>query len=337
MTLTDVAQRAGVSLATASRVVNGSTRQVTGDLRDRVLRAAAELNYSPNAHAQALARSANNVVGLIVHDVDDPYFSAIASGIMRFADERGYMVMLGSTFREPERELDYVATLRAQRVRAVILAGSRVTGRRVTERLAAEISAFQATGGRVACVSQPRLPADTVEPENHEGARQLARSLADLGHRHFAVLGGPRELVTARNRVSGFKQGLADAGLTLDPADLVEGDFTRDGGYAAALDLLSRQTDVTCVFAVNDVMAVGAMSALRERGVEVPADMSIAGFDDIATVRDLVPPLTTVRLPLEDIGAQTAMLALGTDAPATPRVIRVRGDVVIRGSTRRLD
>lgn len=337
VTLADVARRAGVSLATASRVVNGSSRQVTADLRERVLAAAGELGYTPNAQAQALARNATNVVGLVVHDITDAYFSSIAAGVIRVADERELIVMLGSTFRDPQREVDYAAMLRAQRVRAIIIAGTRTSDRAMTRRVAVELEAFRQAGGGAACVSQRRLPADTVAPENRAGARQLARRLVALGHRRFAVLTGPVSLLTARERLTGFREGLAEAGLTLPPEAIVEGAFTRDGGHAAALELLAREQDVSCVFAVNDVMAVGAVAALRERAVGVPDAISVAGFDDIAPLRDLSPSLTTVRLPLEDMGARAAAMALDPDPERPPRVVRVPGEVVVRASTRRVE
>ena len=334
VTLDDVARLAGVSMATASRVLSKSPRAVRPELRDKVLAAAARLSYTPNPHARALARSASDIVGLVVHDIADPYFSSIAAGVTRVAEGQGAMVVLGTTLRDPEREIEYVALLRAQRARAVVLVGSRTTDRAMTERLAAELAAFRSAGGRVACVSQDRLSVPTVQPDNRAGARRLARALVSLGHRRFAVLGGPRALFTARDRLEGFRQGLAESGGTAD--EVVEGAFTRDGGHASALDLLRRGTSATCVFAVNDVMAVGAMAALRERGVAVPDGMSVAGFDDIATLRDTVPALTTVRLPLEEMGEQAARLALLDDAEPGARPLSVPGEVILRESTRRL-
>jgi LacI family transcriptional regulator len=336
VTLGDVARRAGVSLATASRVLNGSTRRVNEDLRAVVLQAAEELGYTPNLHAQAVARGTSSTVGLVMHDIADPYFSAIASGVMRVADERGLIVTLGTTSRDPIREVQYVAMLRAQRARAVILAGSRTADKEQTDRLAKEVTAFRRAGGRIACVSQNKLPADTVLPENRAGARELAVRLAELGHRRFGVLAGPRALLTARDRFARFRAGLAEKGIELAPDAVIDGAFTRDGGYQAARELIARKLGVTCVFAVNDVMAVGAMAACRDEGIGVPRDLSIAGFDDIETLRDLVPPLTTVRLPLEQMGVRAAELALELDAPEKDRLVRVRGEVVIRQSTRKL-
>jgi LacI family transcriptional regulator len=312
VTLDDVARLAGVSMATASRVLSKSPRVVRPELRDKVLAAAARLSYTPNPHARALARSASDLVGLVVHDIADPYFSSIAAGVTRVAEEQGAMVLLGTTLREAEREIEYVAMLRAQRARAVILVGSRTTDTETTE----------------------RLGVPTVQPDNRAGARRLARALVELGHRRFAVLGGPPALLTARDRLEGFREGLEEAGGTAE--DVIEGAFTRDGGYSSALDLLGRDTSATCVFAVNDVMAVGAMAALRERGVAVPDDMSLAGFDDIATLRDTVPALTTVRLPLEEMGEQAARLTLVPDPEPGPGPLSVPGEVILRASTRRL-
>ncbi|MCS7481792.1 LacI family DNA-binding transcriptional regulator [Umezawaea endophytica] len=333
VTLAEVASHAGVSLATASRVLNGSTRQVSDELRDRVVGSAQELGYLPNAAAQALARNSSVLVGLVVHDISDPYFSSIAAGVTRIAEEAGLVVVLGTTGRDPEREVELLYTLRAHRARAVVIAGSRTTDRGATARLAAEVEAFTAQGGRVACVSQSRIPADTVVPSNRAGARALARELAALGHKRFAVLAGPPNLVVARDRLAGFKAGLADAGLDLPAASVVTGAFTRDGGHAAATELLAAKTGATCVFAVNDVMALGAMAALRESGLRVPEDVSMAGFDDIPTLRDLVPGLSTVRLPLEELGERAARLVLD-EGTAEVRTVKVAGEVVLRASTR---
>ncbi|MFD9943682.1 LacI family DNA-binding transcriptional regulator [Nonomuraea sp. NPDC059023] len=328
VTLEDVARQAGVSLATASRVLNGSTRQVGAGLRARVEQAADELGYRANIAAQTLARGASNVIGIVVHDLTDPYFAALADGVMRAAAGEGLLVMVGTTHRDPEQEIAYVATLNAQRVRAVLLVGSRLDDPEVTGRLRAELDRYLSSGGRVACVGQDLLGVDTVAPANGEGAAALARSLAELGHRRFAVLAGPPGLMTAADRCAGFVTALEQLGLPRPR--IVHGPFDRDGGYRAAQET----GDATCVFAVNDVMAVGALAAYRERGVRVPEDVSVAGFDDIATLRDHAPALTTVRLPLADMGARALELAL-TSADK-PVVEPVRGEVVLRESVRPL-
>jgi LacI family transcriptional regulator len=331
VTLVDVAREAGVSVATASRALNGSTRIVGENLRDRVLVAAGRLDYSPSAPAQAMVRGRTNVVALLVHDIADPYFSAIASGVMEAADEHRLLVTLGDMRREPSRELQYLALTRAQRSKAAIVVGSRLSDTSLLRALAEEVTSFENGGGRVVLISQAKLPVDTVSFENRAGARALAIELAALGYARFAVLGGPRKLFTARDRVSGFRAGLKSAGVTAAPL-VAHGEFTRDGGYAAMSELLARRESVDCVFAANDVMAVGAMAACRDRGLDLPRDLALAGFDDIATLRDVHPALTTVRLPLEDAG-RAALEMVVEDDPHRHRTVRIPGEVVIREST----
>jgi LacI family transcriptional regulator len=334
--LTEVADRARVSLATASRVLNGSDRTVGERLRSRVLAAAAQLGYRANPHAQAMARGASNIVGLVVHDLADPYFSAIADGVMRQSEQRGLVTVLASTRRDPEREIEYVAALRAQRARAVIIVGSRTNDRELTARLAKEVAGYAESGGRVACISQNRLGTNTVLVQNRAAARDLAQELARLGHRRFAVFAGPIDLVTARDRHAGFVDGLAAAGVPTDNVRVIHSAFSRDGGYAAARQLVENGLRASCVFACNDVMGVGAMAAFRDLGLRVPEDVSIAGFDDIKTLRDLVPQLTTVHLDLEELGERAAALALDSEPEDRPQLVRVRGRVILRDSTRRL-
>ncbi|WP_230420829.1 LacI family DNA-binding transcriptional regulator [Actinomadura soli] len=333
MTLQDVARQAGVSLATASRVLNG-TAQVRADLRERVLAAAAGLSYTPNAHAQALASSSSKSVGLVCHDVSDPYFAAIAHGVMRTAAEHGMLVMLASTFHDPAREVEYVAMLRAQRARAILLIGSGFEDRGWARSMAAELDPYQRTGGRVAVLSRHRgLKADAVLPQHREGAAALARALLDLGHRRFGVLTGPGALTTVSDRLGGFTGALAGADARVPPRHIVEAAFTREGGYTAAVELLRRAERPTCVFAVSDLMAIGALAAFRDHGVSVPGDISLAGFDDIPIVRDLTPALSTVALPMEAMGERVMGLALREPASRRSRVERVSGETVLRAST----
>ncbi|HEY6797372.1 MAG TPA: LacI family DNA-binding transcriptional regulator [Kineosporiaceae bacterium] len=334
-TLADVARVAGVSLATASRVLNSRARPVGEPYRSKVLAAARSLGYAPNTLAQAVARGSSNVLGLIVHDVTDPYFGAITDGVTQAAEQSGLVVVLAVTRRDPERELDYLMVLRGQRARAVILAGSRTTSAEANARLATELEAFQATGGAAAAIAQNGLGIHTVVPLNRAGAHDLALALHGLGHRRFAVLAGPQDLVTALERLTGFLHGLESAGIDPGEVRVIPGAFTRDGGVEAARALLAEGKPVTCVFAVNDVMAVGAMSEFRRSGVAIPGDLSIAGFDDIDTLQDVAPRLTSVRLPLEEMGAQAARLALSR-AEGAPTVVRFPGDVRLRQSVRRL-
>lgn len=335
VTLSLVAQRAGVSLATASRVLHGSGGRVVGDaLRARVFAAASELRYVSNGPAQALARASSSVVGLVVHDVADPYFSAIAAGAMRVARAHGLMVMLAATFRDRDLELEYLDALRAQRARAALLAGSGFTDSGYTARLAAQIEAFEKQGGRVALVGQHGVRADAVLPDHRGGAAQAVRHLWELGHRQIAVICGPRELETVAHRLEGARSGLRAVGAQLPEDHVVEADFTREGGQAAAVELLRRIPDVTAIFALNDLMAAGVLAAVRDdQRRAVPHDVSVIGFDDLPQAADLHPALTTVRLPLEEIGERALRLILEEEPGDAPRAVPVAATLVVRAST----
>ncbi len=334
VTLADVARAAGVSLATASRALSGAAgRTVRADLKAKVLLAAAELNYSPNANAQAMVRGTTTTVGLVVHDIADPFAAAVASGVMAVAAERDLIVTIASTMWDADTEIRHVEALRRQRARAVILAGSRFADESSHARLAAEVAGITAAGGRVAAIGQQALPVDTLVMENAGGAARLATVLWGLGYRSFAVLAGPESMLTSEERLAGFRTGLAGCGHDLPTENIIGTQLTRDGGYVAMTELLDRDLEVQAVFAVNDVMAVGAMAALREQGHQVPQDMALAGFDDIATLRDIQPPLTTVRLPLVRIGRRALELALDRLDDEDPVAVTVAGEVVVRAST----
>ena len=333
-TLHDVAREAGVSLATASRSLNGSTRKVNDEYRKRVLEAAARLDYSPNLSAQAVARGTTTTVALLVADIADPYFSSIAAGVVAEADTERLIVTMAATQRDPERELDLVRTLRGQRPRVMILAGSRPTIDTTEGALGEELRAYERSGGVVVLISRNELDLRTVLVDNRRGGEALARELVGIGYRRFAIITGGEGLRTSADRVDGFRDGLVAAGGIVNDDDILPAAFTRDGGYAGMQQLLGRGADgVELVFAANDVMAVGALSAIRDAGLTPGADVAVAGFDDIPTVRDVTPALTTVRVPLEEIGRRALRLALGdTDAAAGA----VGTEVVLRESTPRI-
>ncbi|MEU4695362.1 LacI family DNA-binding transcriptional regulator [Actinoplanes sp. NPDC023714] len=310
VTLADVARLAGVSPATVSRVINDSAKKVNEDLRERVLAAVAQLHYVPNAHAQHVARPRQAAVGVIVHDVSDPYFAEITRGLQRQAGHHGRLLVICNSYREPERELAYVALLRAQQVHALILAGSGYHDDAFTDRLNAELSAYQHSGGRVAVIGRHRLVGSAVLPANEAGAYELGRRILAQGHRRVGVIAGPRTLTTTTDRLTGFRRAFTEAGV--EPR-VVHADFTRDGGVEATTALLAADPAPTVLVALNDSMAVGALATLRERGVRVPEDMSVTGFDDMPIARDVTPALTTVRLPMVEMGERAMALALGDD------------------------
>lgn len=331
-TLHDVAREAGVSIATASRALNGSARNVRAENVSRVRAAAAKLNYEPHLSAQAIARGSTRTAALVVSDIADPYFSSIAAGVTLAADAAGLIVTVAVADRSPARELEIVRTLRGQRPRAVIVAGTRIAGAATREALIEELEAYRTAGGRVVLVSQHDLPFPTVTVDNAGGAHRLARALTGAGYRRFAVLRAPDRVRTSHDRCAGFAAGLAEAGVALDQGDVFETEFTRAGGYDAARRLARRGLrGVELVFAVNDVMAIGAMTALRDEGLVPGRDIAIAGFDDIAPALDVAPALTSVSVPLEEAGLTAMRLALSGDPG--PAVTIVPATVVLRDST----
>jgi LacI family transcriptional regulator len=335
VTLADVARRARVSPATASRVINGSAKHVADELRVRVLKAVEDLRYVPNAHAQSLARAQRIAVGVIVHDVSDPYFAEITRGLQRVATDHGRLLVICNSYRDPAKELEYVELLRANQVAAIVLAGSGYHDVQFTRELNTKLRAYEQTGGRVTVIGRHELVGDSVVPANEAGAYLAGSHVFALGHRTVAVLAGPRVLTTTTDRLAGIRRAARDHGRSLPARRVVYTDFTRDGGAAALVELLDAEPGLTAVIALNDSVAVGALSALRERGVRVPDEVSLVGFDDMPIARDVSPPLTTVRLPLVDMGVRAMALALDTGQRAVPLVEHVDATLVKRGSTAR--
>lgn len=346
-TLHQVAQLAGVSPATASRVLNGSTRRPGPEISERVRAAAVELGYIPNAQAQALARSSTGLLGLVVHDIADPYFSTIARGVQDASRERNKVMLLASTGGTPAEEQAAVATFAARRADAIVIAGTRTTAAGQEEDnslLAMEVRRYRANGGRVVTIGQPVVgtgPEDglhTIGVPNQDLASELAASLLKAGHVRFIVLAGPEGLTTSDERLAGFLAGLADAGA--GEARVERTEFNRDGGYRAAVRLVEEgavggEAGPACIFAVNDVMAIGAIAGFRSNGLSIPEDLAVAGFDDIETLRDFLPALTSVHLPLAELGRRAVELALNPDEAADEEKQPVEGDVVLRRSTER--
>jgi LacI family transcriptional regulator len=331
VTLSDVAREAGVSLATASRAVNGSVNRIVGsDLRDRVLATAAALGYIPDATAQAMARGRTTSLGLVVHDIADPYFAAIASGVTRAADARGIMVSLTETMHDPGREIEIVNLLDRQRMVGIILAGTRLGDAAQDAALRDALAAYRKRGGQVALVGQELdgVPALTVD--NAGAAIQLASRLVDLGYRRFALAAGPVNHRTAQERIGGIRAELARRSLPVPDELVVHTELTRLGGRQAAAALLDRPERPDVIMAATDLMAVGVLAGIRDAGLDAPGDVAVTGFDDVPVASDVTPALTTVSLPQLEMGELVTELAL---SPTSSSPAPIRGTVVVRAST----
>lgn len=321
-TLTDVARRAGVSLATASRVLNGSSRTVGEQLSAKVHAAADELSYSPHGPAQAMARGHTMSIGMLAPDIADPYFTQLSAGATEAAAQQAMMLSVAVHHSDLERELHQIRSFRAQRVRGLMIVGSRPDGEDPT-------SLLRALGTLPAVVvGQPMGDLPTVGFTHEQGAADLATALIGLGYRHFVLLAGPHQHATSRERVRGFTSVTDLSGAS---SEVVRGEFSRDGGHAAMVSALPgmRGRAGSCVFAVTDMMALGAMTALHEAGMVAGRDVGVAGFNDLPILADLRPGLTTVRLPLREAGVAAIDGLLGGTFPPGPFV----GEVVLRAST----
>ncbi|MGO2313144.1 MAG: LacI family DNA-binding transcriptional regulator [Brachybacterium tyrofermentans] len=355
--LSDVAQDAGVSLATASRVLNGSARVPGKAVAERVEASAAKLGYVPNAQAQALARSRSGLIGLVVHDIADPYFATIAREIQQQVFASQSQVLLTQTDREIDTEVRALRSLIAQQVDALVLVGSHRYGNDSDAAISTLLEGFARNGGKVVGMGQSVGVGvgRTIVPDNAAAAHELATALIVEGHRRFAVVQGISGIPSAADRTGGFIAALTEAGI--EPELSIEAGLTRDGGYELAEAIESHLSSATstddaplCVFAPADVMALGALGELRRRGIDVPGQVSVAGFGGVPDSADSNPALTTIALPLHDMARQAVQWVLGTppadaetgttgsepmesDAPEEPLEVHVRGDVLLREST----
>lgn len=300
--ITEVARLAGVSTATASRVVSSADYPVSAAARARVLDAARTLDYVPNALARGLLKSQVPVVGVIVHDITDPYFAEVVRGVEDAASLAGYLVITCSSERDPERERSYVRLLRSIRAAAVIFAGSGLDDPELNEEMGKHLAAMRDHGAAVVHLSPHALGEPEVSVDNAAGIAGMVAALVGLGHRRIAFLAGPRSLYVARDRLAGYRDGLAAAGIPFDGGLVVTTRFDREGGVLGVDTLVAGEAPFTAICCANDLLALGALQRLAELGIAVPGEVSVAGFDDIPMAAMTAPSLSTVRLPLRELG-----------------------------------
>ena len=331
--ITEVARRAGVSIATASRVVAETDYPVSAATRERVLEAARALDYVPNALARGLQKSRIPVVGVIVHDITDPYFSEVVRGVEDAAAKGGYLVITCSSDRDPRREASYVRLLRSMRASAVIFAGSGIDDPELTEELARHFAGLRENGGAVVHLSPYADGTPEVGVQNEAGAAGMVHALAEMGHRQIAYLAAPRQLFFARQRLAGFRRGMAEAGLAVDERLVVHAGLDAAAGASGVDSLLDSGIPFTALACSTDMVALGAMGRLRELGIDVPGQVSVAGFDDISFAGMTSPALSTVRLPMRELGARGFAHAVGlmTGERLAPEVLP--HEIVLREST----
>lgn len=302
--IAEVAKRAGVSVASASRVLSNSTYPVSAETREKVMAAAAELNYAPNSLARSLRVQRSNLIAVLVGNNADPYFAEIVRGVEDMANEAGYLTIVCNSDRNPAKELHYLRILQDYRVDGVIFAGGALNEIEHSKQLEQVVQSIVNRGAAVTTLAQHTLHVPSIQPDNFGGARQMTAHLIALGHRRIAFVTGPTNVMTANVRLQGYMAALAEAGLAIDPILLLPGNFDRASGEQALSSLTHMETEQrpTAIFAANDETALGVLSGLWRRGWAVPGEMSVCGFGDTPMAQVVVPRLTTVHMGLYELG-----------------------------------
>lgn len=294
-TIREVAREAGVSVATVSRVMNNSG-PVNDVTRERILKAASALNYVPNSAARSLIMARTSTIGVLLPDMHGEFFSEVIRGVDQMARQKGYHLIVSSSHDESH---DIDAAMRAMRGRVdgLIVMSPDLSAHSLEQNLPSSLPAVLLNCGGHGNAF------DLVGIDNHGGAAAMVTHLQKLGHRRIAVITGTKRNYDSQERLESYRELTRAAGSHV-PEYEMEGAFTERSGYEAAKRILELPERPTAIFAFNDSMAVGALSALQEAGVRVPDEMSVGGFDDIPMARYLNPPLTSVHVPISELGAE---------------------------------
>jgi LacI family transcriptional regulator len=328
VTIRDVARAAGVSTATAARALGGYGH-ASPAARRKVSESARQLGYRPNVVARALVSRATTTVGLVVGDIENPFFAAAARGLADVMDAHGYTVLLANADEDAGRERRAVDALRARQVDGmVVVPAPGASPEHLAELVAAGVPLVLLDRAVVG------VAADSVLARNVAGARAAVAHLAGLGHRRIGVVSDSPEITSSAERIQGYRQALRAAGIAPEPGLISIGGPTRDDGEAAALRLLDRPDRPTAVFTANNFMTVGALRAARSLALRIPEDVALVGFDDLDWTTLVQPPVTVVRQPVAELGrvaGERLLRRLEGDA-GPPKRIRLDANLIVRGS-----
>ncbi|ARC58301.1 HTH-type transcriptional repressor CytR [Frondihabitans sp. 762G35] len=326
VTIKDVAARAGVSVATASRVLSGSSA-TSVDSRRLVEQAARELDFRPNLQARALRVTRTDTIGLLVSDVRNPFFADLAHTIEQAALEVGYVTLLGNANERADQQNRYLDTLIARRVDGVIVAPQGDDTGTVQQLVARDIPTVFVD--RVI----PGIDVPTVTTDSSTGIRQTVAHLKANGHTRIGYIAGPQSVSTGRERFTAYQEAIAEAGLSQDPALIVFGDFQAASGSAGVSSLLALDEPPTAIFAADSLMAVGAIAILHRLGFRIGSDIALVAFDDIEWFSLLEPALSVVAHSVEDMGRVAMELLLEVIAGRTPASVRLPSELIVRASS----
>jgi LacI family transcriptional regulator len=326
-TITQVARQAGVSTATVSRVLSGQDG-VSETLVQRVHEAARVLDYQPNRVARNLRRQATQIIGVVISDIQNPFFTSLLRGIEYVIEGAGYTLLLTNTDEDEKRERMYLATLRAEGVAGIIIAPCQ--GNRDA------YCAFEDGATPMILIDRaiPESTLDAVTVDSRQGVFDAVSHLIQLGHTRIGLVGGPDRVSTASDRKAGYLQALSQAGITLNPAYLQSGDYRQESGYEAMRRLLELPVRPTAVLAANNLMTLGTLQAIHTYGLTIPDDISVVGFDDMAWAGSLKPSLTAVMQPTYELGLSAGKLLLKRiqDPQRAPERVILGTHLIIRDS-----
>lgn len=324
-----MAKRAGVSPSTVSRALSGRV-PVDKETKERVMEAVRVLNYKPNVLAKGLKEGKTNTIGLIVPNICNPVFPAVARGVEDVAREHGFTVILCNTDENIEAEKDYVEKLQKRWVDGFIFATAREESHHILE--------LKEQGFPVVLVVRHMAQAvDAVVIDNYKSSLEAVRYLVNTGHRRICIVNGDTSLTLYRERFEGYRHALEAAGLGMESDLVLDVAGRDDNGYGAVMAMLKKGVLPDAVFATSDPKAIGAIRAIKDYGLRVPEDVSVVGFDDLDISAFLDPPLTTVSQPLYEMGARAAQRLISLingEKPDQPQMELVQAKLVIRKSVK---
>ncbi|EKF9434746.1 substrate-binding domain-containing protein [Vibrio cholerae] len=331
-TMKDIARLAGVSTSTVSHVINKS-RFVSDEIAERVNNAAQQLNYAPSALARSLKMNRTKTIGMLVTTSTNPFFGEVVKGIERSCYHQGYNLILCNTEGDNQRMKASINTLLQKRVDGLLLMCSTLEGERldVFDRYP-DIPIVVMDWGPILFAS------DKIQDNSLQGGYMAAKHLIECGHKEIGCITGPLIRHQAQMRYEGYKRALAEAGIAINPDWIVESDFECEGGYQAFEKLYQRGKLPSALFVSNDMMAMGVIQAANQRGLRVPDDLSLIGYDDVHIAKFMTPALTTIHQPKYRLGkaAVDTLLYRLENPDTTAQVVQLEPTLVVRNSVRKL-
>ncbi len=329
-TIRDVAREAGVSIATVSRTFSG-TQYVRPAVRERVMTSAEQLKYRPNALARSLRVENTSTLGLVIPNVGNPFFTAMARAVEDAAREMGYSLMIGNADEDPGKESEYLNVLMEKRVDGLIVSPARA--------ISPPLNEIARSGVPLVFLDRyvKGIEAPVVRADGRKAVDSLVEHLVDLGHERLAIISGPPETVPGRERLDAFLRGAEDRGVPVAEERVKIGDFRRESGLRAMRELLELNESPTAVFAANNLMGLGALQTLSRAGVKIPGEISFASFDDVSWFELTTPSVTAIAQPTAELGAAAArMLPVLMEGRERPESVILEAELVVRGSCGRV-